>query len=84
MQISHFPAAKLFIALVLALFARSRLEAESTSFALSQPFGSYGVGFRVVEQYDHARSFARRTGPLGVAETGSSTGRSRHSSGTHP
>lgn len=44
--------------------------ADRSVFALSQPFGSYAVGFRLVEQYDHSRVFAPRTGPMGEPTTG--------------
>ncbi len=44
--------------------------AERSVFALSQSFGPHAVGFRLVEQYDHSRVFAPRTGPMGEPMAG--------------
>lgn len=59
----------LVITAVLAFLLHASLTAEAPAFSLSQAYGPHGIGFRVVDQYDHARSFAHHIGPLGAVTT---------------
>jgi dienelactone hydrolase len=61
---------KLIVAILFACSANCCFGADRPPFVFPQPFGPHGVGFKLVEQYDHTRSFAPRTGPLGEVTTG--------------